>query len=406
MRYLLGVGIFGWACWASAVELKFGPEFTLSNAEIMHDQPVNRMEEGLPQLRIEFFKNPTLKKYYETLLEILKQKLVLERSPDQAFEISRQFVDTEERVVLRSPNGWQAMLGLDPGVFEWTMAPMTHAEYKKHAAEIQYVLFDLPKEVGLEPLLFAGGGHINIGAGAFSDNRGLLVRFIRDFLNHAELSLGVWNYDTNNSLNYWLVPNQIENLRRELQMIDRPESYLSHRDFAKLLSQILSAPYGDEYLYHFRPPTYVYKSIRNNSWALAFKSDSRQYPDNDLASWRLEIRSVRPQASFDVFLRQTELLQGRVNFLEKNSLGMNLHNSLAIQYDRPFNDRLFNPPVDPQAAIGSFHQYVTESGLAWKDHQNYLWPMWITGGEVAKFNQTQQTLCPDLLVPEMVEAQK
>jgi hypothetical protein len=59
---------------------------------------------------------------------------------------------------------------------------------------------------------------------------------------------------------------------------------------------------------------------------------------------------------------------------------------VQIQPDLSLQDRVLNPPVDPQQALQAFHQYVTESGLRWEDHQDYLWPRWISSGEVERFN--------------------
>jgi hypothetical protein len=50
---------------------------------------------------------------------------------------------------------------------------------------------------------------------------------------------------------------------------------------------------------------------------------------------------------------------------------------------------LLQPPIDPQWALRTFYEYVTESGLEWKDHTDYLWPKWITDHEVELFESTR-----------------
>ena len=56
-----------------------------------------------------------------------------------------------------------------------------------------------------------------------------------------------------------------------------------------------------------------------------------------------------------------------------------------IRRDEVTRNNFLIPPVDPQEALEAFHQYLTEAGEEWSDHNDYLWPRWVTDGEVENF---------------------
>jgi hypothetical protein len=390
---------------AQATELIFGPEFAITSQEILDAQQPAPLNVNLSTLRRESFYNTVLVNKRQALIELLKQRLVHDRPIGEKFEVYFKNIDDELRFVLRSPSGWYAALGVDPGVLEWTTNPMTLQQFQNFKNEIQEVIFTIPGEIGLGPALFAGGGHINVGLGPFSSDRLLLRNFVVDLLNHSELFLGVFNHDTNNAISPWLL--KVSDLNRIIDFLKSPPEVLQSmelEDFMWKMENSFNVYTNDPYLDYFRPLTAHYFHVRNTGVAFCFRQDKHIYQDQRLGSWRMEIRAVRPQTSMDVFLNQIELIQKRVDFLSRQSDYLQLQNRLQIDFRGRVEDRVYNPPVDPQAALQSFYEFVTESGLRWEDHQSYLWPWWITSGELARFNSgleyaraTQLRSCQSLL---------
>jgi hypothetical protein len=129
-------------------------------------------------------------------------------------------------------------------------------------------------------------------------------------------------------------------------------------------------------------------TARNKHTAISFYHTVEMHIDRS----RIEVRCVRPQTSIQVFIKQIQLLQSRLNYLsrikEKIPLAPAVRTAAVLN---PNGVHKLTPPVDPQEAIKAFYQYVTESGESWADHREYLWPDWLQpGGEVEKFESTLQ----------------
>ena len=102
---------------------------------------------------------------------------------------------------------------------------------------------------------------------------------------------------------------------------------------------------------------------------------------------RIEIRAVRPQASMNVFVRQIDLFQHRFDYLATLDHPIPLAPMIPVEPLKVDIHKL-TPPVSAQDALRAFYQYVRESGLRWRDHRDYLWPQWISGGELEKFESS------------------
>jgi hypothetical protein len=353
---------------SSRVEAKFGPEWTFSIF--------------LPDA--DFEPDPDLRDFRASLIN----------KPRGAYRAaSNQF--------LQSPSGdWQVRLVTDPGVYEVQTTPMTVREFAKYQKIIQRDIFDnIKKLYTATPLLFVGGGHINVGMKEFVANPNLLRNFLIDFYNHNELSLGIFGYDTNNALSFSMLSkdikakilNKLNWFTREAKFrVNRPNEILDLMDeLFEYLGDLQSNIY-DEFF-----QSWQYGTSARGTAALQFARykfvdlnyKSAEYIVSSPDSARLEIRSVRPQASADVYRRQIQLLQARLDFLAKQDRDIVFKPRLKLQRVSVAKHKL-TPPVEPQEALQSFYIYVTESGQKWMDHRDYIWPMWITGGELEKFENS------------------
>jgi hypothetical protein len=284
-----------------------------------------------------------------------------------------------------SPEGWDFELTVDGQAVEVKMHPMTVADYKKFESNIQDAIFVSAANVGAHPALYLGGGHINIGLQELLHDPLHVRNFIVDFINHAELSMGIMNYDTNNALPHALgLPQQWQQLKDVISEFDKtpnPETFdvylLAHN-----INSIYSGSGGLDDEFHHQWGLLC----RGKYTAISFFRLYSNIPE--IA--RIEIRSVRPQTSIDTFNHQISLFRGRLKYLKNIrqpiplKLEVNLKNPIF-----PTGEHRLTPPIDPQEALRAFYRYVTESGELWKDHRSYIWPQWLSDGELEKFENSE-----------------
>lgn len=333
--------------------------------------------------------------------------------------VVKQYVDTPDPELIAiyehgeywdadffSKSGWHFNVVPDPGVIEATMAPMTVSDYIKHKNEIQKLVFDSASEIGYQPSHYGGGGHISISLSYFKKRPLLFRNFIVDLLNHGELFLGVFGFDTNNALSPLLVRRDTwRHISKELEILDQFRINSEKvENFAVAFSSLLHSS-NDPYIAYWHDSATIHgiPVPRGKFHAIEFKRIFIRSPGRSPVpigvSDRLEIRAVRAQASADVWVRQIRLIEKRIKYLE--TLQQPLPLDPIFQPNRfehipaeLLEDKALNIPIDPQEALKAFHQYVTESGEKWEDHQDYLWPAWIVNREVEKFNRS---LCSNLL---------
>jgi hypothetical protein len=305
-----------------------------------------------------------------------------------------RFQQTESREFI-SPNSWRVEVDADYGVVEVTMDPLTVEQMKRYANDIQDALFVSAANVDLYPALFAGGGHINIGLNAFAQHPLLLRNFIVDLYNHSELFMGVFSYDTNNALPFALYEDDTKEKIAEL--IDAYDhGHVQTFNLMEKLNAIQSESRDVFRRLWNGTDDQRYKMVAVNFGRIGYLGRKS----------RIELRGVRAQASYHVWIKQCELLQKRLEFLDTLDYpialkpAVNLVEPLEVMVHR----HGLNPPVNPQEALAAFHRYVVESGARWDDQREYLWPAWLSSGAVDRyesspqFQKVQHTQCQHALL--------
>jgi hypothetical protein len=277
----------------------------------------------------------------------------------------------------RSPNGWSFTTSHDPGVVEVQMEPMTWPEYAHYASDIQDAIFASAANKNYFPALFMGGGHINIGIDLLIGHSRLLFRnLLADLINHSELFMGILGYDTHNALPFPFFSPQLKaKIVGQFELFDRGAINLN--ELVESIDSLQSDEINDDFMmmWHTRGSRGKFTGFN-----LALKSENGR---------RLELRGVRPQASMDVWVRQIRLLAKRIEFLRKKRRPIAVEPIVVVEDPVDAEKHFLNPPVNPREALHAFHQYVIESGERWQDHKDYLWPRWITDGEVRRYERTK-----------------
>lgn len=274
----------------------------------------------------------------------------------------------------KSPNGWSASFEEDTCVVEVKVSPMTVDKYERYARDIEDAVFVTNANEGLFPAPFLGGGHINIDFKYLSKRPMLLRNFLVDlFVNHVELSMGIFNFDTNNALPHVMLNRDfLPQFRLATKAFDDcrgpdcEDEYL--QKLVKLTSQVRD-PFSD----------FWFKSVHLR-WGKLMAVNLLHY---DGASPRIEIRSVRAQASMDVWIRQIRLLRNRLRYLEKlaKPIPIKLKFDLrkvhaAVKNAAITEDIALNPPISAAEALANFKIFAEESGEKIEDHLDYIWPAW------------------------------
>lgn len=337
---------------------KFGPEFTFVD-------PTKTI--GATHSMIPFF-------------ELAKRQLITSRplGAKFAYHLGAKLV---------SPNGWSLAAATDQGAVEITTSPMTVEEFIRYRSEIDESIFSIASKLNLAPALFTGGGHISIDQEYLRARPNLYRNFLADLLvNHIELFMGIFGFDTNNALPQVLShPGAFDRVQSAITNFDKCTEVNCLNTLLLDLRKIGGAtidPYSTFWLpgYLVRPPKYLAVSFTHVD-AHIFNSAAR-----------LELRGVRPQASLDVWIRQIRLLRNRLRYLEK--LAAPIAVKLPFDISAGFTNEskvdlqmALIPPLDAMRALEKFKIFVEESGERIEDHLDYVWPAWQADGSVELFKR-------------------
>ncbi len=319
--------------------------------------------------------------------EHLDRHLIENQSPEAKFVMT----GVPHAKKYTSPEGWGFRYAQDPGVIEVTVTPMTVSDFVRFGSNISDAIFASAYALNHYPSLYLGGGHINIDLAYFFDDPRSLRNFIVDFVNHVELSMGIFGYDTNNALPlvysglYEALNLVLENYRERFENISKNDPLQFRETLVKAFVLDLHRIFSSVVIH--QDIVWAHPQVSKHS-ALSFSEATN--PDG---SARIEIRSVRPQWSFDIWIRQISLIRDRILYLKKNYSDVLLpldprpllKNPAVVLIDpnevlpapEKLDPKKLNPPIDPQLALQNFYRYVNESGQSWYDHRDYMWPAWM-----------------------------
>lgn len=352
---LLVLPLHGWA-----LNIVFGPEFTFApeNGRVPVEADIDSLERWM----------------WNHLVKGQKA----------AARFSKRTLDEGDYVQFQSPNGWSFTLSSDPGVIEIQMLPMSVEMFDRFKADIQDAIFASASNIRFFPSRFTGGGHINMSCQEFKKNPLLFRNFIVDLFNHNELFMGIFGYDTNNAIP-WYLKNRNDAFK---EVIARFDSGRYEEDFNQFVTDLELAmnTTADRFIKYWdiRPPEAQMIEPKKRS-----AKGHMVNLENIITEDRFEIRAVRPQASMDVWVRQIRLFKERLEFLAKNKTAIPIEPLVRVAaIDFEGRKHHLNPPVRAEDALRAFYVYVTESGLKWQDHRDYLWPDWIENGELERFENS------------------
>jgi hypothetical protein len=241
--------------------------------------------------------------------------------------------------VVTYPDGWWFGLGKDPTVIEVGHKKFTPTQFREGIKDrIRDDIYGTAASVGLRPAKWregvaSTGGHLNFGFHElFADNPLLLLNFIIDFSNHAEISTGVLvndNYSAE-ALRHW--KRKRDALKQLIQIFkDRPN----------LTAEKLTDLYGEMVLdWKLKNNALVFQEVQNKE------------------SGRMEIRSSPTFQSVDDLEKAVELFLARIEYLK--------------QFDKPLELIDAAPEKDPFLQAKAFNEYLVQSGKRWQDYQTVM----------------------------------
>lgn len=269
----------------------------------------------------------------------------------------REYIDD---IRITWPDGKWIQLTVDPQVIEVTMMPMTLEELRANAEEMQRSIFQAAKNVGLAPygsnnFFNRSAGHFNIGAhSSFADGRELLA-FMADYANFPELSLGVLGRDPMNASSLSEGPQKLRDFFASVikdvnkltrYRIDTPHDYPTGKLWQYFMKNWK----------HFRwfGRLLDFPNYHNQALSIEGMQDS-------FLRQRIELRAVRMQESFEDFVRLAELMQARIEFVNKRV------KSHPILYENSSRTRF-----SPTQLVSRFYVYVAETGLDFERYKTLM----------------------------------
>lgn len=248
-------------------------------------------------------------------------------------------------------DGFEVTLTKDSGVVELKSTPLSLKKWIQSEKLLQKVIFDNMAQLNLIPDEVNGAGHLNIGLTYFKDKPILLRNFIVDFFNHP--GLGV-------------VLNTLVNNERDAKALDQ----FTQAEQTKFIQQL-------EKLDAIKNPT-IDDIIGTLGWFMRTKmigmgmrgvhqgplgpmgDNAYQVEVGPMA--RLEIRTLRPQASLADFRKVIQIFESRIHYL-KNQKNLIRLNKIA-------------PITDGYVALGQYADYLEESNLKLEKFKSLMPKVW------------------------------
>lgn len=341
-RYILIILLFSFNSWSrqeckslfSSTQYKeflFGPEFTFTNIEMLNEGNANPANFSLAG-------NPIKERYWRNLSNLVKWKCKSRKGCH--FEWTKDKHGDALKVILE--DGFYFTIGIDSGVLEANGKPSTPSESKIYRDVVQYIVFDSAKLIGLQPHSRAGQGHIHISKEAFGNDVLAFTNFFVDFANRPEISFGaLGNHMYNSPPLAALKKSQKVQFARIMNEFDVKNSTIL--DF---INEIHSKVYTESIATEWGSPSY-YQALNL----------TRFHWDKGT----IEIRSLRPQESYDKYLLQQELFTAWINRCKE------------IKTKLPYIDKKFNSNngnevlnvYSKEQIVDSYYQLITQLNLSW-----------------------------------------
>lgn len=232
----------------------------------------------------------------------------------------------------------------DPGVVELQATPLSMAQWNSRKNEIQKDIFDQLAMENLVPHLREGAGHNNIGLLYFKDKPMLLRNFIVDFYNNPGVGI-VLNSLVDNAA-YAQALDQMDLSRRKaflkaLAKLDEIKNF-TIVDVLKTLGLALNGKYIALGVRDIFP---------NSNWPHALSPSSR-----------LEVRTLRPQASMEDYAKVNEIFDARIHYLK------------SIKNPIPLSPIM--PTTDGYVALGQYADYLEDAGLKFNNYKSLMPESW------------------------------
>ena len=313
-------------------EIIFGPEWTFTNKEILSDNPL------------------AVEKYLNRVEAVIREKF--SSYPDKIVVAASQ---TGGFKITTSDGVWFEV-GYDVGVLEVQSKPLSLKQWRQKAEFVQKLIFDSMYEAGLRPNEIEGAGHVNIGFSYFRKKPGLAKKFILDYLNNPGVGIAL-NGEAANDRDARSVYQFLDD--NGLLTKSRTKQFLKTIDDLELETKIPKVSKSDQGFISY---------IRSKAAAIGLRGlrlieiSGTEFYELLADYCRFEMRQVRPQESFDSYLKILEIFQARIEFLEK------IPGEIKLNIPRKI--------TDGWEVLGQFADYIDETGLSWKDYRILLPKVW------------------------------
>jgi hypothetical protein len=248
------------------------------------------------------------------------------------------------RITFPELDGWWILVDTDPGVVEVQAQPLTLAQFTRYAPEIQSLIFDSARYVGLDAGYRKNAQHFHMGLEETFGDDGLFFRnFIVDFANHAELASGVLERDFENAPPIAALPVQKqEEFGRVIDEFDASGAEGPRKLAAAIYRRVYNVTVD---------PTSV-PAEKYHDVGLA-----RMVETGIAAAERtVEIRANHTMPTVQGFNLVLELMSLRLEYLKKLSARGKRISFIGARSRAPVADEL----------EGAFQQYVVECGGSWE----------------------------------------
>lgn len=248
--------------------------------------------------------------------------------------------------LLEFKDGFWIRYSFDPKVVEIMFTPSTLAEMRENQGRINEYVFTAGQEIGLV-VPKEMGGHVNMGVNSmFDGNVESFLKFYVDYANHPDLTLGTLGKSLHNAPTLSVLGH---NQRAALSNIVE-DFYLgkvktvqeaAKRIQTEVYTKSYYAPWGG--VDHYQSVGLKYLNLGD-------------LKEKDAP---MELRGIRAQRSTEDFIKTAELMEKRVQYLNKNVSHI-VYSETKIK------------SFSPSQSKTRFKMYVEESGLNFSDYESLL----------------------------------